>query len=88
MGTSAESFPVDGEPNGAAGPTSRNSQAAAPRASAAAVFWHNWKVWPVILIAVILIWIFSWMYFAAAWGIEVRPEVATLNELVLFILTF
>lgn len=50
---------------------SQQTDAAAPSRKAAAQFLANWRVFPKSLVAVMLIWIFSWLYFGTAWGIEV-----------------
>ena len=46
----------------------------APALKAAGVFWRNWRIWPTLLVAVLVIWIFGWMYMGALWGIEVTEQ--------------
>ncbi len=46
-------------------------KSAAPSRKAAAQFLANWRVFPKSLVAVVLIWVFSWVYLGTAWGIEV-----------------
>ncbi|DBA86298.1 TPA: hypothetical protein ACH3X2_005537 [Trebouxia sp. C0005] len=53
---------------------SQQTDAAAPSRKAAAQFLANWRVFPKSLVAVMLIWIFSWLYFGTAWGIEGRTH--------------
>ena len=43
----------------------------APALKAAGVFWRNWRIWPTLLIAVLVIWVFGWLYIGALWGLEV-----------------
>ncbi len=50
---------------------SQQTNSAAPSRKAAAQFLANWTVFPKSLVAVMLIWIFSWLYLGTAWGIEV-----------------
>lgn len=66
-------FLVDNEPqsDGKALNKSQQTNSAAPSRKAAAQFLANWRVFPKSLVAVVLIWVFSWLYLGTAWGIEV-----------------
>ncbi len=61
---------------------SQHINSAAPSRKAAAQFLANWRVFPKSFVAVVLIWIFSWLYLGTAWGIEVPDEATCLMHIV------
>ncbi len=63
---------------------SQHTNSAAPSRKAAAQFLANWRVFPKSLVAVVLIWIFSWLYLGTAWGIEVPEHSKQLGLCILY----